>query len=473
MPHSAESEMAVLGAMLLDPKVIPETLAILPSEGMFYREANAAVYRALVAVWRENGTVDLVTLLAALEASGMASSVGGPEYLYRLAEGVPSASAAPFYAKTVHALYLRRKLVELADTIKHEVSLADSSEALIGRAMGAIGEIASGLSDGKDPGDYWRCAEDVFNEIQLGIPSVWETGFHPFDSIAGGMPKSGLIYAMGEPGAGKSSLVNQLAYCVCAKHNIKGVVFGFEVQKFNTASNLLSADSMVPLSQIAKAGERVKSADALSRVRQALERAKSVQLEFVDEDLNIDSLAARADSYAIKGMKLMVVDYIQNVPVSDKRFKDEHQQIAHVCRVLQRIKRKYGITVIAVSQMTKKATDENRPPKKSDCYGSAAIDQTSDMTVAIHRPHYNKPMDACDSASDYRAKQAESYLYILKAKNDTNGANPMHYEGACRRFFDVGRVHTGPLVDQVQSTIQDFVPDSPHPYVSDDEEVPF
>lgn len=472
LPHSAESEMAVLGAMILDPKVIPDTLAILPSDSMFYREANAAVYRALVEVWRRTGGIDLVQLVAALEASGTLADVGGTGYLLRLSESTPAASSAPHYAQIVLDRYRLRKLVEATEAIAHDARQNESSEALIGRAMGAIGEIASGLSIGKDPGDYWKCAEDVLAEIQSGIPAVYPTGFYPFDSIVGGLLKCGLIYLMGEPGSGKSSLVDQLAYCVCAMHNIRGVKFGFEVQKRATARNLLSADSMVPLNHMANTGETFKSATALGRVRQAIERAKSVQLEFVDEDLTMESLEARADSLAAKGMKLMVVDYIQNVPV-DGKFKDEHLKIAHVCRRLQRIKVKYGISIIAVSQMTKSSTAEARPPKKSDCYGSAAIDQTSDMTIAVYRPNYNKPMEASDTHTQYQEKQAESYLYVLKAKTNTNGVNPMHFHGPCLRFFEPGRVHDGPLVDSAQSTLDQYIQPSAQTPVDDDEEVPF
>jgi replicative DNA helicase len=471
-PHSAESEMALLGAMILDKKVIPDVVAMVPADA-FYREANRAVYDAIRDVHDETGTVDLVQVLAYLEAAGCLPDVGGADYLGRLAEATPSAASFTHYAKIVLDRWKLRRLANAAAQAIHLTQSGDSESALA-KSAALMAEVFADAVATDDLADYADTALEVFTELELGKPTVWQTGFTAYDNLIGGLPQNGLVYVMGEPGSGKSSLACQLAYGVASLNQIPATVFSFEVGAKSAARNLLAADSMVPLNKMAQRGETFKSDDARKRVIEAMGRAKGVPLRFAEKNLSIDAMEARISALAAKGHKLFVVDYIQNIP-SDNPKETEASHIASICRRLQILKVRHHIGIIAVCQMTKAATAEQRFPRKSDAYGSAAIDQTSDMTIAVHRPGLRIEQTPDLSPAEWSNIQSEAYLCILKSKVTAIGNTRVHFEGSVTRFFNHGEtIYAKPLVDGVSPVV--LPPPEPTPeYTPEpfDEEIPF
>ena len=67
VPHSEESERAVLAGVLLDPGLIPSVSARLTPED-FYAERHRVVYQAMLDLQAASTEVDLRTLQAQLEA---------------------------------------------------------------------------------------------------------------------------------------------------------------------------------------------------------------------------------------------------------------------------------------------------------------------------------------------------------------------------------------------------------------------
>ena len=88
--------MSLLGAILIDPQVIGETLSIVRSGRDFFKPANGAIYDAMLSLYNDRGAIDIVQLNQMLLDRGTLEAVGGVQYLVELAQAVPSAaSAAP------------------------------------------------------------------------------------------------------------------------------------------------------------------------------------------------------------------------------------------------------------------------------------------------------------------------------------------------------------------------------------------
>ena len=80
LPHSEESERAVLGGILLDPATLPIISGRLRDED-FYLDRHQVLYRAMIGLQAEGVTIDLRTLQAKLEQQGQLEGVGGLAYL--------------------------------------------------------------------------------------------------------------------------------------------------------------------------------------------------------------------------------------------------------------------------------------------------------------------------------------------------------------------------------------------------------
>src|SRR5262249_3944036 len=69
LPHSEESERAVLGGILLDPATLPVIAGRLRDED-FYLDRHQVLYRAMIDLQAEGVAIDLRTLQAKLEQQG-------------------------------------------------------------------------------------------------------------------------------------------------------------------------------------------------------------------------------------------------------------------------------------------------------------------------------------------------------------------------------------------------------------------
>src|ERR671911_2371060 len=89
-PQSLEAEQSVLGAILIDRDAVVEVAEFLrPAD--FYRQANGAVYAAVLELFEKREPVDIVTVSEVLERNGELESVGGRAYLSTLSNNTPTA----------------------------------------------------------------------------------------------------------------------------------------------------------------------------------------------------------------------------------------------------------------------------------------------------------------------------------------------------------------------------------------------
>ncbi|MFZ5801348.1 MAG: DnaB-like helicase N-terminal domain-containing protein, partial [Candidatus Omnitrophota bacterium] len=90
-PQNTEAEMAVLGSMLISEDAIPLALEVVDVD-CFYRDANRLIFSAILELYNNQKSIDLITLSDELKRKGSLDSVGGIAYLTNLTEAVPTAA---------------------------------------------------------------------------------------------------------------------------------------------------------------------------------------------------------------------------------------------------------------------------------------------------------------------------------------------------------------------------------------------
>ena len=80
LPHSEESERAVLGGVLLDTTILATISGRLRAED-FYSERHQILYQAMLDLQEEQVEIDLRTLQARLEQRDQFDRIGGLAYL--------------------------------------------------------------------------------------------------------------------------------------------------------------------------------------------------------------------------------------------------------------------------------------------------------------------------------------------------------------------------------------------------------
>ena len=101
MPHSNEAEQAVIGSMLMDADAITTAMEKI-SEDDFYNKQYGSLFKAMIELYNEGKTCDLVTVKSKLEETGVPSEVVSLDFIRNILEMVPTSANIKQYAEIVY-----------------------------------------------------------------------------------------------------------------------------------------------------------------------------------------------------------------------------------------------------------------------------------------------------------------------------------------------------------------------------------
>ena len=203
MPHSLESEEAVLGSLLIDSSAYYTICNDLRPDD-FYRDKNRWIYEAR----QKLDVCDQVTMAHQLERDGRLEAMGGVAYLSGLIANVATSVHIEYYADILHKMGNARRLISAGLRISdlgYEQKEDGVSEALK--------EVLGLKEKGRDlvtPIDLSDFAFDYFDGLGNGKITPIRFGIPSLDKI-GGMQPGELVIIGGETEQGKTTLLNQIA----------------------------------------------------------------------------------------------------------------------------------------------------------------------------------------------------------------------------------------------------------------------
>ena len=254
MPHSAEAEQAVLGALLIDSQYAAQVISQLRPEE-FYLELNRGIYEVICSMFNFAKPIDAVTVLNEMKLQGGFDPQSAQAYLVELMSVTPSPTNVMQYVAIVKDRALLRGIAGVAQEITAAVAEGTgTSEDVLEAAEQKIYALRQGRNiDGLEPvgrilsGVYQNLAE--LSKNKGGIPGL-PTGLGDLDNMIMGLNNSDLIILASRPGMGKTSLGLNIALHV-GKKTGKGVaIFSLEMSKQQLAARLLSGEAYVDLKKL-------------------------------------------------------------------------------------------------------------------------------------------------------------------------------------------------------------------------------
>jgi replicative DNA helicase len=407
-PQDLDAERAVLGGMLLSKDVINDVCEILTGAD-FYLPKHAAIFEAIVTLFGKGEPADSVMVLAALSDSGDLVRVGGAPYLHDLAEAVPTAANAPYYARIVHERAVLRRLVEVGTRI---TQLGYGAAAGEGRELAEIVDLAQqsvyDITVDRKAGDFARLDEmlqPTLDEIeaagsgttQAGTP----TGFTDLDRLLNGFQAGQLVVVAGRPGSGKSTAAaGDFARHAAIRCGMPAAIFSLEMSKVELVTRWLSAESRVPLHTL-RSGQLTD--DDWAKLAKRMGEIGEAPL-FVDDSPSMSLMEIRAKARRLKqrnNLKLIVVDYLQLMS-TPKGSGSRQQDVADLSRGLKLLAKEVECPVVAVSQLNRdseKRTDKT--PQLSDLRESGSIENDADIVIMVHRDDYYDKESARAGEADF------------------------------------------------------------------------
>ena len=126
MPYSLEAEQAVLGSILIDPSCITQVL-IMVKPDYFYLPQHKEIFMIMQEIDALGGKIDPLIVLEKLKDQKIYDDAGGKQYLFQLADMVPSTENVEAYSKIIREKYYIRSLINVSKGIIDDASSSNES----------------------------------------------------------------------------------------------------------------------------------------------------------------------------------------------------------------------------------------------------------------------------------------------------------------------------------------------------------
>src|SRR5690349_311045 len=408
LPQNIEAEAALLGALMIDNRLIEDIqLKLKPIH--FFEPLHGRIYEAILRLSDKNMIANPVTLKPLFDADEAMKEVGGPAYLAQLTGSGAAVIGARDFAAQIYDLALLRALVGVGRDLV-EGALDTSEEvaplAQIEKAETELYKVAEeGGAEGKAKsfGEASKLALEMAERAlnSGGHLSGITTGLESLNAKMGGLHRSDLIIVAGRPGMGKSSLATNIAFAA-AQRFIRDAEDSIEPEKSAGApvalfSLEMSADQLatrILAEQSGISSENLRMGRITQQEFRQLARAaaelQSLPL-YIDDTPGLTIAALRTRARRLKrqkGVGLIVVDYLQLLqgPGKGSPADNRVQEISEISRGLKQLAKELNAPVIALSQLSRAVEQrEDKRPQLSDLRESGSIEQDADIVLFIYR----------------------------------------------------------------------------------------
>lgn len=272
------------------------------------------------------------------------------------------------------------------------------------------------------PQGPWKTQRDAYNEAlkymqgrQKGLITSIKTPWSKFnDAVADGIEWNSTTVIAGRPGSGKTAIKDQIVReSFILNPDTKFRVLEFQFEMVGRVSAMRSFSSVISRSyKYLCSADGVISTEDIRRCYEYAKKMTSLPIDIIDEPCTVNELCQHIALYMEKHATEEVVNekkvkvYTKTIITLDHSLlikkasfeKDKLETLFALGEALTRLKRKYPIMFIILSQLNR---DIDKPERnedgkygnhilESDLYGADAMLQHADTVVGINRPGKQK-----------------------------------------------------------------------------------
>jgi replicative DNA helicase len=112
LPHNFLAEKIILSCLIVNSEAIEITARTLSIDA-FYFKNHQEIYRAIIFMYKNKVSIDILTLITFLQDNGLLQQVGGIKVLIELISQLPNLIYLEEYLSLVKDKFIRRSLIKL------------------------------------------------------------------------------------------------------------------------------------------------------------------------------------------------------------------------------------------------------------------------------------------------------------------------------------------------------------------------
>lgn len=413
-----EAQVAVIGIALIFPELAPRVIA--ETDAKDYTGDYRTVYCAIQDLLAENKPIDPVIVR---------NHIGGA-----IAPVLRNAMDQTLTAANFdHYLAACKAQARLAGIRTVAFSLLDA--ATLDEARGLVDK-AHELTAERSHIRAVTMAEALqtfFDTHQAGKKEYLDWGIAALNSnlyVDGG----DFVILGGYPSDGKSALMLQMAWHMAKKQHVG--IFSFETSSPKLFDRLTAHVAKVPFASIKRSDMRIED---WQRVNSLTNSICESRLEIIEAaGMNANDVLSLTVS---RRYEVVFIDYLQLIRGDTSRGGNRTEEVTRVSMALHTMAQRHGITVIALSQLTRPQKAQPRKQK----YPSAGDDPDSEEYSTVPAPGLSDLRESGQLEQDadvvmflYRlfpgAKNETRRLKIAKNKEGRLGAFNLNFDGNTQTF---------------------------------------
>jgi len=394
MPFSLEAEQSVLGAILIDERVMQRALQRLDKSD-FYKVSHSHIYDAMETLSTRKIDLDYATITSVLEERNLVEETGGLDYLLELANLLPTAENVDSYIDIVKNKSLARQVIQMATNIAEQTY---EQELEIGELFDYTEQQLFEVTKQRKSAEF-RAIGSVVNDVISGIEKHKNkdgflvglpTGYLDLDDRTLGFQEGNLIILAARPSVGKSAFAINLAYNIAEK-NKHVAFFSLEMSAEQIVTRMLSTVSSIN-------NQALQSGNINSRQWRQVEHAATLlsRLNIYFDDAstsNVGEVYTKCRQLKQEDkLDFVVIDYLQLLTGTGNYGGNRVVEVSEISRRLKNLARDLGVPVLALSQLSRNVEQrtDNRP-NMADLRESGSIEQDADIVMFMYRDDYYNP----------------------------------------------------------------------------------
>lgn len=435
MPADQMLETYVLAKILNFKTAIAVAAQIVKPE-QFYYEKQSIVYSACVNVFSQGMEVDTVTVTQEIIQLKLISKIGSG-FIPEIAN-YDQFGDFEVMCLTIRDLYMKRETIRLTELFNKQ----SYDRSIPGYDI--VSDIINDFTTMQDKlyNNSTKNIKDTNHEViskmgdadKIGL----STGFEIIDEQTNGLLAPDLTVIAAGPGEGKSLFALNIAETVSKKHGV--LFFSLEMKREQIVERLQSKATGYSVKELRRCEYYHHESNSFKKIDKADVTRLTNDIDHLNLFIHDSGLDSYTDIGAItkselkrKNIKLVIIDYLQIIPMGDASKKTRDQMIGEVTRHLKLLAMKLNIPIIILSQVNRQ-----KGRKKyglSDLRESGNIEQDADNVWFIFRPDKHGLIDYEIESSPILVDKKTAVISIAKNRAGSLCELQMRFDGHKSKFY--------------------------------------
>jgi replicative DNA helicase len=436
LPHNFLAEKTILSCLLINSEAIELTTRTIPAEA-FYFKNHQEIYKAIIFMYENKLSIDVLTLTTFLQEKGLLQKIGGIKVLLELINQIPNLIYLEEYIRLVKDKFLKRLLIKLGYEIINSGYISNMPvENILNNLENELFNLTNKIKTQKVSNNaqllnniFYELKEKFLNPTLPGLTS----GFHSLDLLTQGFQKSDLIIIAGRPSMGKTALSLNITLNVIKSSRLPVLFFSLEMSKEQIMYRLLAIETSINQTRLKNGRLYQNDWIKLNKIIKIISKLPF----FIDDtpDLSIQDIRVKIKTVVLEQgqIGLVIIDYLQLMQNLNFKNGNRAQELSQITRSLKTIAREFNTPIIALSQLSRNV--ENRLDQKpilSDLRESGSIEQDADLVLMLYRTKSNTSSSTTDQALQLTeliiAKQRNGPIGIVKLKFNEKQTKFLNFE---------------------------------------------